>query len=346
MTVRLTIPAISDMHVHLRQDELLKDVAPFTDRCCAYAVVMPNLMPPITTVERLMDYRKSLERELQHTQPLMTFKLIGTSTAESVRAFHEAGTVAGKLYPEGVTTNSADGIGREALEHPERFPRFQDALGEMERLDLVLCLHGEMPEEFCLDREREFLPFVSWVLNQYPKLRVVLEHITTADAVHFVSGKFADGKRLAATITLHHLMLTLDDVIGDKLRPHHFCKPIAKRPEDMKALRGVVRTRHPAFFLGSDSAPHPMANKECAESCAGVFSAPVLPELLVQLFEGFDALDALPGFVSDFGNSFYRLTAPAWTLRLAREKWRVPSLCNGVVPLAAGQELDWRLVAE
>jgi dihydroorotase len=306
---------------------------------------MPNLTPPITTVEMLNDYGGSLGHVLKHTRPLMTFKLIGTTTAECVRAFHEAGAVAGKLYPEGVTTNSADGIGRGVLERPERFPTFQDALGEMERLDLVLCLHGEMPGAFCLDREREFLPFVAWLLNHYPKLRVVLEHVTTSDAVRFVSSNVADGKHLAATITLHHLLLTLDDVIGDKLRPHYFCKPIAKQPEDKEALREVVRTRHPAFFLGSDSAPHLVMDKECAEGCAGVFSAPVLPELLAQVFEEVDAMNALRGFASDFGNAFYRVSAPDWTLRLEKVKWQVPGLYNGVVPLAAGQKLDWKLVA-
>jgi dihydroorotase len=343
MTSHFSLPAFSDLHVHLRQGELLKRVAPFTDRCCASAIVMPNLTPPITTVARLSDYKESLGKVLKRTTPLMTFKLVGGTTAAMVRALHARGAVAGKLYPEGVTTNSADGIGRECLEHPDRSPIFLDALGEMERRDLVLCLHGEMPEVYCLDRERAFLPFVGWLIDHYPRLRVVLEHITTSDSARFVADAVERGKRLAATITAHHFMLTLDDVIGDKLRPHHFCKPIAKRPEDAQALWQVVRDRHPAFFLGSDSAPHPVSDKECAEGCAGVFSAPVLPELLVQLFEQRDALDVLPAFVAHHGNAFYRLSTLDWTLRLEKEKWRVPLLCGGVVPLAAGTELDWRL---
>jgi dihydroorotase len=323
---------------------LLKEVAPFTDRCCAYAVVMPNLTPPVTTVERLGDYWATVQAELRNTTPLVTFKLVETTTPAVVRALQFAGASAGKLYPEGVTTNSVGGISRTCLDHPERFPIFLDALSEMERLDLALCLHGETPGAFCLDREREFLPFVGWLLNHYPRLRVVLEHITTADAVRFVVDRTAKGSRLGATITLHHLMLTLDDVIGDKLRPHHFCKPIAKRPEDVEALWRIIRERHPAFFLGSDSAPHPVSDKECAEGCAGVFSAPVLPELLVQSFEQRNALVALPGFVSHHGNAFYKLTPTESKLRLEKEKWRVPSVCGGVVPLAAGEELNWRLV--
>jgi dihydroorotase len=343
MSLHLSLPALSDLHVHLRLGNLLKQVAPYTDRCCAYAVVMPNLTPPVAAVDRLNGYREALKSELKSTTPLMTFKLLGTTTPEAVRSLQSVGASAGKLYPEGVTTNSADGIGRDWLEHPERFPGFLDALGEMERLDLILCLHGEMPGAFCLDREREFLPFVGWLLDRFQHLRVVLEHITTADAVRFVSHSTARGKRLGATITLHHLMLTLNDVIGDKLRPHHFCKPVAKRPEDVEALWHVVRDRHPAFFLGSDSAPHPVGDKECAEGCAGVFSGPVLPELLVQLFEKRDALGALPGFVAHHGNAFYRLPTPEKILRLQKEKWRVPLEYGGVVPLAAGQELDWKL---
>jgi dihydroorotase len=335
---------MSDQHVHLREGSMLKNVAPFTDRCCAYSVVMPNLTPPVTTVERLIAYRTSVKADLRNTTPLMTFKLVEATTPAIVRELQSAGASAGKLYPEGVTTNSSGGISRTCLDHPERFPIFLDALSEMEQLDLVMCLHGELPGAFCLDREREFLPFVGWILNNYPRLRVVMEHITTADAVRFVVDHAAQGKRLGATITLHHLMLTLDDVIGEKLRPHHFCKPIAKRPEDEEALWRVIHERHPAFFLGSDSAPHPVSDKECAEGCAGVFSAPVLPELLVQLFEERDALDALPSFVSRYGNSFYKLPPRESKLRLEKEKWRVPSVCAGVVPLAAGEELNWRLV--
>ena len=142
MIPHLNIPALSDLHLHLREGNLLKQVAPYTDRCCAYAVVMPNLTPPVNRVERLVAYRVALKSELTSTTPLMTFKLVGTTTPEAVRSLQSVGASAGKLYPEGVTTNSADGIGRDWLEHPERFPVFLDALGEMERLDLVLCLHG------------------------------------------------------------------------------------------------------------------------------------------------------------------------------------------------------------
>jgi dihydroorotase len=318
-------------------------VAPYTARCCAYAVVMPNLTPPVTTPARLNAYRESLKTHLKRTTPLMTFKLLANTTPEQVSALRDAGAIAGKLYPEGVTTNSEDGIGRECLIRPSGFPLFLDALGQMERLDLVLCLHGEMPGTFCLDREREFLPFVGWLMETYPNLRVVLEHITTRQAVRFVVDAVAHGKRLAATVTAHHLMLTLDDVIGDKLQPHHFCKPIAKRPEDLECLWEVARSGHPAFFLGSDSAPHRVHDKECAEGCAGVFSAPVLPELLTEMFEKRDALAALPGFLSGHGNMFYSLRTPELTLRLTQESWKVSWQCDGIVPLLAGQELAWRI---
>jgi dihydroorotase len=337
--IQLSLPLLSDLHVHLRQDELLERVAPYTDRCCAYALAMPNLTPPVTTVERLIAYRDSLNKHLKRTMPLMTFKLLAQTTPKMVRAMRDVGAIAGKLYPEGVTTNSQDGIGRECLLQPRDFPGFLDALGEMERCDLVLCLHGEMPGAFCIEREREFLPFVAWVVDAFPKLRVVLELITTAEAPRLVADAHGHGKRLAATITAHHLMLTLDDVIGDKLRPHHFCKPIAKRPEDVEALWAVIR--HPAFFLGSDTAPHPVQDKECAEGCAGVFTAPVLPEVLACLFEARDALNALPDFIAGRGNAFYGLQQPGETFRLVNQPWRVPDQCGGLVPFLAGRELGW-----
>jgi len=339
----LSIPPLSDLHVHLRQGDLLEAVARFSDRCCAYALAMPNLTPPVTSPEGLSTHREALQKSLPRTTPLMTFKLLAATTADRVRALEEAGAVAGKLYPEGVTTNSEDGIGRGYLLRPLDYPTFLDALGAMEQQDLVLCLHGELPGAFCLDREREFLPFVDWLIGAYPRLRVVLEHVTTGEAVQFVTAAADRGKRLAATITVHHLMLTLDDVIGDTLRPHHFCKPLAKRPEDVDALWQAVRARHPAFFLGSDTAPHRVCDKECAEGCAGVFSAPVLPELMAQLFEQRDALGALPGFVSGFGNGFYRLPSPDGALRLVKERWQVPNVYGEVVPLMAGRDLEWRL---
>jgi dihydroorotase len=339
----LTIPALSDLHVHLRQGSLLEQVAPYTDRSCAYALVMPNLTPPVTTVERLNEYRQALRQHLKSATPLMTFKLLASTTAEQVRALRDAGATAAKLYPEGVTTNSEDGIGRNVLERPEKYPGFLDALGELERSGLVLCLHGEMPGSFSLDREREFLPFVRWLIGAYPNLRIVLEHITGQESVQLVEETANRGRRLAATITAHHLMLTLDDVIGDRLQPHHFCKPIAKRPEDREALWRVIQARHPAFFLGSDTAPHPVADKECAHGCAGVFSAPVLPEILAELLEQRDALSALPGFISQWGNEFYGLRRPERGLRLVKQSWRVPALCGGVVPLSAGKELAWRM---
>jgi len=341
----VTIPPFSDLHVHLRQGKLLETVAPFTDRCCAHALAMPNLTPPVASPEGLTAYRETLRKHLSHTTVLMTFKLLATTTPEQIRALRAAGALAGKLYPEGVTTNSKDGIGRNCLLQPENFPPFLDVIGEMECQDLVLCLHGEMPGAFCLDREREFLPFVNWLIDTFPRLRVVLEHVTTEEAIRFVARGSERGKRLAATITAHHLMLTLDDVIGDALRPHHFCKPVAKRPEDVAALWQVMRARHPAFFLGSDTAPHAVRDKECAAGCAGVFSAPVLPELLVHLFDTRDALDALPGFVSQHGIAFYRLRPPEGSLRLVRQNWRVPETCGGVVPLLAGSDLEWRLDA-
>ena len=342
--MHIDLPLLSDMHVHLRQGAMLRDVAHWTGRCCAHALVMPNTVLPVTTAADVMSYQTEVWAALRtctRCKPLMTFKLLPSTTADMVTAMRGL-AVAGKLYPEGVTTHSSDGISRRMLERPLTCSNFTDALGAMEQADMVLCLHGEMPGEFCLDREVMFREFVRWVLLQYPKLKVVWEHITDRRSVSFV--KRWNEERLAATITAHHLRLMLDDVIGDKLSPHNFCKPVAKLPADRLALLRAATSGDPCFFLGSDSAPHPIGNKECAAGCAGVFTAPLLPELLTTIFEEKDALKQLAAFTSINGNRFYGLPQPTETVRLEREPWQVSELCGGAVPFLAGQILPWRIV--
>jgi dihydroorotase len=269
----------------------------------------------------------------------MTIKIVPSTTPATIREAKAAGVVAGKLYPEGVTTNSSDGV--------RDFMELADVFGAMAEAGLVLCLHGETPDAFCLDREEAFLAEVlPTIAASFPGLRIVLEHVSTAAAVEWVRGQAPAGAHdVAATITVHHLLLTLDDVVGGMLAPHHFCKPVAKRPADRAAIVAAAVSGDPRFFLGTDSAPHLRAAKEAAHGCAGVFTAPVALPLLAARFDEHDALDRLEAFCSGHGARFYGLPGNEGTVQLVREPWTVPADCAGVVPLAAGTTLPWRVEA-
>jgi dihydroorotase len=305
---------------------------------------MPNTKIPVTTGEHVTRDRQKILKYSGYMEPLMTIKIDANCTPEKVREAKLAGAIAGKIYPEGLTTNSEGGITRDMF--TEMPVSFQDVLSEMEDSGMVLCLHGEMPGVETLNREQVFLNWLDKVLMIYPNLKVVLEHITTWEAVEFV--KNYSGNNLAATITVHHLILTLDDIIGDKLNPHAFCKPVPKLLKDRSALRWAATSNDPRFFLGTDSAPHLRENKECAAGCAGVYTAPVMTEALIQVFEeedewGWGVLDRLENFMTRFGERFYGLKPVTEKLTFTQEEWRVPDLIDGVVPLYAGKKLKWRL---
>ncbi len=328
--MELSLDSPLDMHLHLREGAMLRLVAPLSARAFAGAVVMPNLVPPVDSLERLAAYRAEVEAAVApHAfAPLMTlfFRPYDEATLAAARP-HIVGV---KLYPEGVTTNSAGGVrDLEAIE---------GTLAAMERLGIPLLVHGES-HGFVLDREAEFLPVYARWARRFPRLTIVMEHITTAAAVALLD----EHPNLAATVTLHHLLITLDDVAGGLLAPHLFCKPIAKRPEDRAALLAAALAAHPRLMLGSDSAPHPVARKEAAGCAAGVFSAPVLLPMLAELFERHEALDRLQAFVSDNARRIYGLTPPPKRVTLAREPWRVPERYGDVVPFAAGQTLTWQV---
>lgn len=287
-----------DFHVHLRQGAA---VAAYTQDLAAgfaRALVMPNTLPPVATVEDLERYRSQIVEGLgantPHFQPLMSFKLAPRHDAQAVAALAIGGVKAGKLYPAGVTTNSEDGV--RTIE--SIFP----ALEAMQEHDIVLCIHGEAPDAFCLDRETAFLSKLETIVTRFPSLRVVLEHLSTADAVRAVRDL---PPRVAATITVHHLLLTLDDLIGGELRPHHFCKPVVKTPADRALLREVVLNGESKFFFGSDSAPHTREHKECDCGCAGLYTAPVSLPLLASFFEEHIGTRGLGGrgAVSSYGGS-------------------------------------------
>lgn len=321
-----------DFHIHLRQDDDLPSFVKTTARQFARCLVMPNLLPPVVNGEDILRYRDQIRAAGTALEPLMAFKVLGKHRPEDLPGLKAAGAVAGKIYPEGVTTNAEDGV-RELSD----LSAFLEA---MQEAGLVLCLHGEKPGGFVLDREALFLEDLRWIASNFPRLRIVLEHVSTAAAVEAVSSLPAN---VAATITLHHLEITLDDVVGGNLRPHLFCKPLAKRPEDRTALLEAAFSGSPKFFFGSDSAPHRKDRKECAAGCAGVYTMPNAMECLVTLFEKHDRLDRLVDFVSSFGADFYGLPRNQGTMRLVRESTRVADIVDGVVPYRAGQILPWRL---
>jgi dihydroorotase len=333
MTEQITIRRPDDWHVHLRDGALLGAVASDTARHFARAMVMPNLTPPVRTGEQALAYR---ERILAVTQgldftPLMTIKVLPETTAEWVAGAKRAGVVAGKLYPQGVTTNSEDGWSQiEVLD---------DAFAAMEAAGLVLSLHGEAPDAFCLDREQRFVEdTLPSIAERFPKLRIVLEHVSTRAGVAAVM----ELTNVAGTITAHHLHLTLDDVIGGALRPHHFCKPVAKRPEDRDALIAAALDSD-SFFLGTDSAPHLRADKECPSGCAGAYTAPVALGLVAEVFDAHDALQQLESFTSERGARFYEVPLNEGRVTLRRGEWAVPADFAGVVPMRAGQTLAWQV---
>lgn len=337
------IPRPYDFHVHLRDGDMLRRVLLHTSDHFAGALVMPNTTKPILTVDDARAYEKFIQDSFNQGQigrfspihvpnfsPLMTIKLTKTTTPEIVRACQGVVT-AGKFYPEGMTTNSADGVKNVR----DLYPVFE----AMQDIDMVLCLHGETPDVFCMDREKAFLRDLKDIATLFPKLRIVLEHITTVDAVEAVLTLPAN---VAATITVHHMLLTLDDVIGDMLRPHHFCKPIAKRPHDRDMLSYVARCGNPKVFLGTDSAPHLVERKECAHGCAGVFTAPVAMSLLAEMFEGFE--ESLARFTSLNGCAFYKIEPSQDQVVIQEESWTVPTSYNGVVPLYAGKTLKYKVL--
>ena len=331
------LPLPDDFHAHLRQGELMAGYVRDLAKQFGRALIMPNTIPAMTTAQAIAEYKNEIIKAAQSVRsdffPLMTFKLNPNYTEDVLKKMVEVGVVAGKYYPAGVTTNSQDGI--------SDFEAVFPVVAMMEKLGIVLCVHGEEPGEFCLDREPAFIKHVETLSEKFPKLKIVFEHLSSAKSVEAV-------KRLppnvAATFTVHHLMMTLDDVVGDALRPHHFCKPLPKRPEDRKTIREAAFSGNPTFFMGTDSAPHQMNKKECPCGAAGVYSAPVAIPLLVQEFENANALDKLNDFIAGFGADFYGLPRTTKQIEVVKEPWVVPNLINGVVPLAAGQTLQWKLV--
>lgn len=314
------------MHLHVRQGDVLQAVVPQTARVFGRAIIMPNILPPVTTAERVEKYRARVEQAARpHSfTPLMTFKIMPGMSPDTVGELKKAGVLAGKLYPEGATTNSEDGVADVKAIYP--------VLELMQQHDIVLSIHGEVPAAFSLDREAEFLPILLDIRRKFPRLRIVLEHLTSAAAVEAVQQ--LDG--VAGTITLHHLELTLDDLLGGELNPHFFCKPIVKRPADRAALQKAAMSGSPKFFFGSDSAPHPIHRKHAPAVRAGVFSAPVAFNGLLRFFLEHEAINKLEDFTSRFGAEFYGLPLNTQKIIAYRSDYIVPDDISGIVPYHAG----------
>ncbi|MCE8050994.1 dihydroorotase [Halomonas daqingensis] len=340
----ITLTRPDDWHLHLRDGEALAVVVPATARQMGRAIIMPNLKPPVTTTEQAQGYRERIlaARPAGSTfEPLMTLYLTDNTPAEEIERAVTSGLVhAVKLYPAGATTNSDSGV--TDLAHCDA------AIGAMARLGLPLLVHGEVTdaEIDIFDREAVFIERVMKpLLERHPDLKVVFEHITTADAAEFVAQAPAN---VGATITAHHLLFNRNHMLVGGIRPHYYCLPILKRERHREALLAAAASGSGKFFLGTDSAPHAQGDKESACGCAGAYTAPAAIELYATAFEQAGALDRLEGFASHFGPAFYGLPRNADTITLVREEWALPDslpYANGqrIVPLKAGETLAWKM---
>ena len=336
---RLTIRRPDDWHLHLRDGAVLGEVLPHTARVFGRAIIMPNLQPPVTSVEAAVAYRERIWAALppdDDFRPLMTAYLTdGTDPDELARGHAESTWVAAKLYPAHATTNSAAGV-TDPLALSPVFER-------MERIGMPLLLHGEVtdPDIDVFDREAVFVDRVLTVLiRRHPGLKIVLEHVTTAEGCAVVAE--ADHP-IAATVTPQHLLFNRSALFDGGLRPHHYCLPVLKRERHRLAVRAAATSGGQRFFLGTDSAPHPAHAKESACGCAGVFNAPHALPCYAQVFEEEGALDRLEGFASEHGPHFYGLPANAGTVTLVRDGDQVPDRYGELVPFRAGERLDWRV---
>ncbi|MEO8754689.1 MAG: dihydroorotase [Casimicrobiaceae bacterium] len=343
MQSTLTLRRPDDWHLHLRDGPALAAVVPHTARVFGRAIVMPNLRPPVVTVEAAGAYRARILAAMPPASqftPLMTLYLTdNTPPAEIERAKASGFVHAVKYYPAGATTNSDAAV--TALD------RVYPVLAAMERHGMVLSLHGEVtdPDVDVFDRERVFVDtLLARIVRDFSGLRIVLEHITTREAVAFVREAQT---HIGATITPHHLLWSRNALFAGGIRPHFYCLPIMKRETHREALVAAATSGNPRFFLGTDSAPHAQHTKENACGCAGCYSAPAALELYAEAFDDEHALDKLEGFASRFGADFYGLQRNTDTVTLVREPWTVPAAypfgTESIVPLRAGETMRWRL---
>ena len=344
MTQQLTLTRPDDWHLHLRDGDALTETVATAARTFARAIVMPNLRPPVLNAEDAAAYQQRISAAIPQDadfEPLMTLYLTDQTTPEMIYAAKARGNIkALKLYPAGATTNSDSGVTDLANIH--------NTLAAMAECGIPLLVHGEVtdPDIDIFDREKVFIDrYLRDLVERFPTLKIVMEHITTADAVEFVTSAPAN---VGATITAHHLLFNRNDMLVGGIRPHYFCLPILKRNIHQQALLEAATSGNPKFFLGTDSAPHVQGAKEAACGCAGCYTAPAALEMYAEAFETMNALDKLEAFASHYGPDFYGLPRNTETVTLAKEDWQLPeSIAYGddqVIPLRAGETLTWRLV--
>ncbi len=342
---QITIRRPDDFHLHLRDGARMRDALGFSARVFGRAMIMPNLRPPVTRLGEALEYRKRILEALPEASnfaPLMSLYLRDETSVEDIREASESGVVmAAKLYPAGATTNSSSGV----TEIGKMGPVFE----EMSECRMPLMVHAEVTDQEVdiFERERVFIETIlAPLVEEYPALKVVLEHASTADAIAFVR-QARPG--VAATITIHHMLLSRNDILVGGLKPHHYCLPVVKTERDRRAIVEAATSGDTRFFAGTDSAPHPRSAKECSGAAAGIFSAPVAVPLYAQLFEQAGALDRLEAFLSLNGAAFYGLPPNEEMIVLEKFPLEVPvDLPFGderVVPLWAGREVQWRLRA-
>jgi dihydroorotase len=344
----ITLIQPDDLHLHVREGDALKSVVPDTARQFARAIIMPNLADPITTVEQAKNYREEILASVADIdngsdfEPLMTLYLTDKTTAETILEAKASGIIHGlKLYPAGATTNSDKGV--------TDLKNIYPALEAMQETGIPLLVHGEVTEPAIdiFDRERVFIETIlEPLIQRFPALKVVLEHITTSDAVEFVKNA---PDTIAATMTAHHLLMNRNTIFAGGIRPHHYCLPILKRETHRQSLVKAATSGNPKFFLGTDSAPHTQGAKESACGCAGMYTAYHAMELYAEAFDNADALDKLENFASVFGADFYGLPHNKNNITLHRESWEVPKQLplgkEQIIPLRAGEQCHWTLVS-
>ena len=345
---QIELIAPDDWHLHIRDGEVMKDVLADTARQFARAIIMPNLKPPVTTVELAKAYRSRIEANLKslginHFEPLMTLYLTDNTSADEVRKAKEQGITGIKLYPAGATTNSDSGVSD--IKHCYK------ALEAMQAVGMPLLVHGEVTHADIdiFDREAVFIDTVLEPLRKdFPELKIVFEHITTKQAAHYVRDAATPSNTLAATITPQHLLMNRNAIFSGGIRPHNYCLPVLKREEHRVALLEAATSGNPRFFLGTDSAPHAKGAKEAACGCAGCYSAFNALGLYAEAFESVGKLDKLEGFASFFGPDFYHLPRNSKKITLTKQAQKIPAELplgsDTIVPLRAGETIAWSLI--
>ncbi|MFK5912897.1 MAG: dihydroorotase [Woeseiaceae bacterium] len=337
----ITITRPDDWHLHVRDNEFLNDLVPHTSSMFARAIIMPNLMPPITTVEQALSYRDRIlvASPNKKFKPLMVLYLTNNTSADEIILAHNNEHIhAVKYYPAGATTNSDAGV--------TDIKNAYSSLEKMQELGVPLLVHGEVTNQNIdvFDREAVFIETVLQpLLKDFPELKVVLEHITTKQAAEFVA---SENNNIAATITPHHLLFNRNVMFKGGMNPHYYCLPILKREIHRQALIKAATSGSHKFFLGTDSAPHAQNNKETACGCAGIYSAHAAIELYAEVFDNANALDKLEGFASFYGADFYGLPRNTETITLERSDWQVPESYSfaeeKLIPLRAGEIIHWK----